>query len=406
MGNCHNKDIFKSALTALDSQGLVKLLKKMVGFPSYSRSREEREIALFLFDYLKQTGIDVQLQEVEEKRFNVIGRLSGTGGGKSLLFNGHLDINSPAEGWTKDPFAGLVEDGYMYGMGVVNMKAGDAAFIMAAEAIQKTGIRLKGDVILSLVVGELQGGIGTIHMLEQGMTADAFIVAEPTELLVLTRHMGMVHVDIIAIGRSCHLSSKEKGLSAIESMYEIISSIEKSTETSHTKLFERFNVGAIRGGLSEQCHSWRPSLVPDYCVAACDFRIPPGQSEERLIKELQEITEKIKDKKTGLEIRVELLKPPRYYHMPPFEVNDEEEIVKTVMENHRIVTGKEPRIAHFPPYLFYASDASHLHMKGYIPGVVYGPGGATVSQPDERVLLEDVIAASKVYMLSIIKTCS
>ncbi len=95
------------------------------------------------------------------ERVNAVGRWKGTGGGKSLLFNGHLDTNPVTEGWTVDPWAGKVDDDFIYGIGVSNMKAGDAAYFCAVRTLIEAGVKLKGDVILTFVVGELQGGVGT-----------------------------------------------------------------------------------------------------------------------------------------------------------------------------------------------------------------------------------------------------
>ena len=121
-------------------------------------------------------------------RVNAIGRLRGTGGGKSLLFNGHLDTNPVTEGWTVDPWGGKVDDKFIYGIGVSNMKAGDAAYFCALKTLIDAGVKLKGDVILTFVVGELQGGVGTMALIDQGLRADYFINSEPTDLQALTMH--------------------------------------------------------------------------------------------------------------------------------------------------------------------------------------------------------------------------
>jgi len=400
-----SEEQYLRALSCMNAERMIDLLRKMLRLPSFSRSKEESELALFLRDHLKSIGLEVQLQEVEKDRFNVLGTIQGTGGGKRLLLNGHMDVNPPAEGWTKDPYAGTIEEGWIFGIGAVNMKGGDAALIAAVDAIKKAGIELRGDVVLALVVGELQGGIGTVRMLEQGMRADAFILAEPTELMAIIKHTGMVHVTITVVGRSCHLSSAENGLSAIEAMINFIHGVEKAPTHGAKKLFERMNLGSIKGGLTHEYHTWRPSLVPDYCTATCDFRIPPGQTEGSLLKGLKEMARDFMEKR-GAQIQIEPVPPPLYYHMPPFGVSEQEEIVQLVLENHRMVTGENARIADFPPYFFYADDASHLNGKGRIPGVVYGPGGANVSRPDESIRVEDIITASKVYLRSILRFCA
>jgi len=393
-------------LDAIHEDELLSLLKDMLRLPSFSRSRAEADLAVFLEDYLREMGLDVRRQVVEDDRSNVIAVMKGRGGGRSLIFNGHMDVNPPAEGWSKDPFGGEIEDGYIYGIGAVNMKAGDAAFMIAAGAVKRMGVDLRGDVILSLVVGELQGGIGTIRMLEEGVTADAFIVAEPTDLHLLIRHMGMVHVKFTVIGRSCHISSKEKGLNAIEYMYRVLEEIEGRSEGPAGRLYERMNIGSIQGGLTQDFQTWRPSLVADYCQATCDFRIPPGQTEARLITGLERLALEIQARTPGLEIKAELVRPPLYYHMPPYETDEREPIVQTVMAGHHHITGTPAKLADFPPYTYYASDAAHLSNRAGIPGVVYGPGGTTVSQPDERVRVADIMTAARVYAHSILNFCS
>src|SRR6202030_3097453 len=116
-------------------------------------------------------GLDASLTPVAGGRVNALGRWRGTGRGKSLLFNGHLDTNPVSEGWTVDPWAGKVDERFIYGIGVSNMKAGDAAYYCALQTLIKAGASLKGDVILTYVVGELQGGVGTAAFIEQGVKA-------------------------------------------------------------------------------------------------------------------------------------------------------------------------------------------------------------------------------------------
>jgi len=108
--------------------------------------------------------------------------------GRSLLFNGHIDTNPATEGWTVDPWGGVYDDRFIYGIGVSNMKAGDAAYYCAVKTLLDAGVKLKGDVILTYVVGELQGGVGTVAAIEQGVRADCFINSEPTDLQALTMH--------------------------------------------------------------------------------------------------------------------------------------------------------------------------------------------------------------------------
>src|SRR5260370_7307489 len=127
-------------------------------------------------------GLEVELTPVETDRVNAIGRQRGTGGGKSLMFNGHIDTNPVTEGWTVDPWGGKVDDKFIYGIGVSNMKAGDAAYFCAVKTLIDAGIRVTGDVILTFVVGELQAGVGTPPLIDQRVPAAYFINTEPPAL--------------------------------------------------------------------------------------------------------------------------------------------------------------------------------------------------------------------------------
>src|SRR5208282_6841375 len=109
----------------------------------------ESELARFMVESMRAIGLEAELQDVVDGRYNAIGRLKGSGGGRSLLFNGHMDTNPATEGWTVDPWGGLYDKEFIYGIGVSNMKAGDAAYYSAVRTLVENGVRLKGDVILT-----------------------------------------------------------------------------------------------------------------------------------------------------------------------------------------------------------------------------------------------------------------
>src|SRR5437773_1596529 len=124
----------------------LDFLADMIRFKSYSGTPGEGELARFVVEQMQRLGLEAFTQEVEPGRMNAIGIWRGTGGGKSLLFNGHLDTNPVTEGWTVDPWGGVYDDRFVYGIGVSNMKAGDAASFCAVERLIEGGVRLRGDV--------------------------------------------------------------------------------------------------------------------------------------------------------------------------------------------------------------------------------------------------------------------
>ena len=405
-------DIEKSAQAAsgaVDTRELVSLLQQMVRIRSYSAGGEEGAIARFMRDYLAALGLEVELQEVEPNRFNCISRWRGEGGGMSLMLNGHLDTNPAGEGWTKDPFGGDVDDECIYGIGVSNMKAADAAYVAGLQAVRKAGIRLRGDVVLAHVVGELQGGVGTVHMLGQGVRADRFVVGEPTDNSVLTLHAGSLEAELTVHGRTRHLSKMEEGVDAIAKMFKIIPALNTMSFTGPDRAdyrgLRRVGIGVIRGGLGPDYQDWRPSLLADRCSIKFSARYSPGQTPDMVADDIRALIARMRKDDPDLVAEVQLNKTGQRMLMGSFEVGRDADIVQTVVRAHRAVVGEEPKIGDVAPYKFYGTDATHLSRAG-MTGLVYGPGGKYNTMPDERVELRDLFNAARVYARVIVETCA
>ncbi len=399
----------ETAGAAVDERELVSLLQQMVRIRSYSAGGEEGTIARFMQAYLAKVGLETALQEVQPGRFNCIGRRRGTGGGTSLMLNGHLDTNPAGEGWTKDPFGGEVDREFIYGIGVSNMKAADAAYVAAVQAVQRAGIRLRGDVILAHVVGELQGGVGTVHMLERGVRADRFVVGEPTDNAALTLHAGSLEAELTVHGRTRHLSKMEEGVDAIAKMLNIIPALSAMSfsgpDRADYRGLRRVGVGVIRGGLGPEYHDWRPSLLADRCTIKFSARYSPGQTPEMVIDDIRALIARLQKADPDLIAAVRLNQGGQRMLMGPFEVAQDADIVQTVARAHREVTGEVPKIGAIAPYKFYGTDAAHLSHAGMV-GLVYGPGGKYNTMPDERVELRDLFTAARVYARVIVETCA
>jgi acetylornithine deacetylase len=395
-------------LAAVDADRLVGHLQSMVQAQSYCNTPGESQLARSLLRELQERGLEASEHAVAQGRVQTLGWLRGEGGGPSLMLNGHIDTNMVGEGWTTDPFGGRLQDGCVYGLGVSNMKAADAAMVEAVTAVKLSGVRQSGDVCLALVVGELQGGLGTLRLLDDGVRADYFLVGEPTDLAVLTLHAATFEFFVHVTGRTRHMSKREEGVSAIEKMYAVIRTLEHVRFTGADRIdyagLHRLNVGVIRGGMSREYLEWRAAMVPDFCTIKVAGRIAPGQTAQSALDDVHIALEDLRRREPDLEFKLELASTANKPFRPPFEVDLGHPFVQSLASAHTRVTGAAPMVGDVAPYKFYGTDAAHLAKAGMI-GAVYGPGGKYNTMPDERVEIVDLVNAARVYALMIAETC-
>ncbi|CDN57286.1 Acetylornitine deacetylase (YodQ protein) (plasmid) [Neorhizobium galegae bv. officinalis bv. officinalis str. HAMBI 1141] len=400
----------KSLVDRIDEKACLDFLSKMVQHKSHSETDGERDLARYMAGELEKIGVEAELQPFDEgRRFNTIGRLKGTGGGKSLLFNGHLDTNPVTEGWTVDPYAGLVDDKFIYGIGVSNMKAGDAAYFCAVKTLLDAGIRLKGDVILTFVVGELQGGVGTLAAIRHGVKADYFINSEPSDLVAVTMHAAALSYVIELTGDTRHLSKREESVDAIAAACDIIPRINAMTfsgaRSDVHRSINRGHVGVVHGALGRGLEEWRPPQVADFVRLKGSCRYAPGQTQEGVLADLEKELVALEGRFPGLKAKLvpELIEGRPL--MPPFEVSPTSRIVKSINAAYEAVRGEKQPTGAITPTRFYGTDAGHLYKELGMEGIVCGPGGRYNTMPDERVDIIDYLDMIRVYMLTILDIC-
>ncbi|MFT7058592.1 MAG: acetylornithine deacetylase [Pseudorhodobacter sp.] len=393
----------------VDETACIDRLTAMVRHKSYTETEGERALAAKMAQICDALGMQAELQPVEGERVNTIATLKGVGGGKSLLFNGHLDTNPATSGWTVDPWGGVVDDEFIFGIGVSNMKAGDAAYLCAVETILKAGVRLKGDVILSFVVGELQGGIGTVRMIEQGVRADYFINSEPTDLQALTLHAGAFSFEITLIGNTRHLSKRDEACDALAAAAALVPRINAITFSGakgalHASV-NRGHVGVLRAGLGPEFHEWRPPQVADHAKIIGTCRYAPSQTIDGVMADLRQMLAALTLEFPGLQASLashDLRKNKP--QMPPFEVPMGARIVGVMNRAHQAVRGAPQPTGAIRPPAFFGTDAAHLAAAG-MEGIVCGPGGEFNTMPDERVRKTHFIDCVKMYIHAICDIC-
>ena len=364
-------------------------------------------------DFFEDRGFETEMQEVQPGREQVVARLRGSGGGRSMMFNGHLDIDPLTESWGWDPFEPRVDGNRLWGAGVHNMKSGVAAMTMAAVALERSGIELKGDLVVACVVGELQGGVGTVHLVNSGVWTDMAIVPEPYSVEnILTNSVGVHDFAINVIGRSEHISRMEESVDAIQKMMKVMERI-KHLEFD---IFDpdlpgapRWVVGSIIGGRSREYDLAGPYNIPDVCTIIVDFRYPPGLTIEAVNAKFVEMLEEIRAEDPDFKYEFEYPVNPRFrvggVVMPPMGVSPDAEVVQILKENHKHVTGEYPkRIGAVPPYSYCGNDTAHLERAG-IECCLYGPRG----YPDEvekHVRIDEMVTCAKSLALTAADVCS
>ncbi len=409
------QDAVHTMLGRIDREAMISLAQELIKIPSFKT--EETEVARYLGDYFRQRGYAVRLQEVEPGRLQTIAVLKGSGGGQSLMFNGHIDIDPLAFGWKRDPWIPQVEGDRLYGAGIRNMKGGVAAMIEAAEAIRRSGISLKGDLVLACVVGELQGGVGTTYLCRYGPLTDTAIVPEPNGAEnILTVHAGVAEMAIHTIGLSRHISRMEDAVDAIDTMCRVIPAL-KGVPFTHTPRpdlpgLPRLNVGVIIGGRGRDHDLRGPNFTCDFCTILVDVRFLPGMTAASVKADIARVLQALKGEDPNFQYEIELPPPASYkvntVIMEPFELPRDAAILETVLRQYRHVTGREPAaVGVVLPGSYTGNDTCHLWRAG-VPCLLYGPGGGSesASVPDEYTRISDMEQVARVLALTALEVCN
>ena len=414
------KELAAKAIEHIDRERLVKLVMDLVNVPS--PTGEEEEVARLLHGILGDAGFDAVLQPIGDSRYNAIGRMQGQGGGKSLMFNGHLDTSFGPEqahrGLGYQCKATLVDDEWIYGMGSFNMKSAMGTYIVATEAIRKAGIKLAGDVVIAGVAGEIekapvddfegrqyQGyGVGTKYAITHGAVADFCILGEPTNMMLIPRHCGTTWLRITVPGRLIHTAWSDADANAINKARKILNAIHDwmpdYCQRNRVGDFQpRVNVSAIEGGWP-----WRGARTPDNCRIYMDVRTLPEALPVQAYNEVRElVAELVKANEELAGVKVEV-----FLSAPGTSVPDDHELVRTIVSAHSDQLGEAPKMGMETWY----SDAAHMNRYG-IPTVNYGSagrirktdGGGFSTAQGEAVHIGDMLDIIKVYIQSMLMLC-
>jgi len=402
---------------AVDRDRLVETASRMVGVHSFTG--DEEGMARLMVELFEARGLHVQWQQVEDGRANALGTWAGTGGGPSLMFNGHVDTSySGREPWLRNvrgfqPSA-FIQDGRLYGLGISNMKGALACYVEAVSALQDAGVRLRGDVLLAAVCGEIektqqgeaQGAqfrgyaAGTRYLVSHGGVADMCLLGEPTEGKVVLGHFGALWLKIRVHGNFIHTAFSEgrRGENSIIRAHEVLDAIlawipswEDDPANAYRGAKAIVNVGAIEGGFG-----WRVSRTPHHTDVFLDVRVPPtkpmGSARGEVLEMVRGLGERFPD--YGIEGEV-------YVTAPGAEIEEGHPLVAAIDEAHEDVYGEQPG----RDVTRWFSDASALTRYG-VPTVNYGTStGLQDVALGENLEIDGLVRTAEVYAKVAIRVC-
>ena len=416
---------------------IIKLVQDMVAFKSVNprfmsdpENSQESEVQDLVETRLRALGLDITRWETEARRPNLVAQRIGAGGGRSLVFNGHIDVVpiGDLDGWNHDPWGSDIADGKLYGRGTVDMKAGVAAFISATQAIIEAGIELNGDLQLHIVVDEEAGGFaGTRDVIKRGYGADGVIVAEPTSGLIDAAEGGLSWLRVTIRGRAAHAgwrfaqiypqqdpdAANSDGVNAIEKGVKFVQAVrEFEREWAHGRHhplmppgITTINPGVMIGGVGlgedglPQITS-NPAMIPDVCVVDFDFKYLPTETFDEVRQEFEAFVAAFARTDPWLRDHP----PTLQWHLsnidfPPFSTPPDHALIQTVRDTHQqlgietVLTGKRA-----------VTDAAFYAGAGMTP-IVLGPAGEGLHGDNEYVELDSVIETAKVFAGVILRWC-
>jgi acetylornithine deacetylase len=346
----------------------------------------EKDIATFIAESLRACGLAVETLEPAPGRTSVLGRLAGTGGGRSLMLNAHsdtVDVRGMAE-----PFSGAIRDGKLYGRGAYDMKGSLAACMAAAKALIDSGTRLRGDVLVAAVADEEYGSLGTsdmiAHVIAHG-SVDGAIVTEPTALEVCLAHKGYLWIQVETAGRAAHGSKFELGIDANMKMGHFLAKLSELERDLRSRPPHplvgppSLHAAMLSGGVG--LSTYAPSST-----VQIERRTVPGETEAQATAEIQAIVDSLAAQDADFQATV---RP--FFVRDPFEVPASARIVQAVDRAAAKVRGCAAAHIGDTPWM----DAALLQAAG-VETVVCGAGGAGAHSDVEWVDVESVIKLAEI----------
>ncbi len=382
----------------VSKQELLNWACEMIKIPSYPGiEAQEMAVAQYIKGVFDAEGIECEIHPLDQGRANVVAYLRGTGGGKSLLLNGHTDTVPPYD--MEDPCEPRIENGRLRGRGSTDMKSQLACMMACMIAIKRSGVPLRGDLIFTGVADEECGSLGCIDLIQRGIRADAAIVCEGLGVQnIAVAQKGLEWYAVDFYGKTVHGGSQDEGVNSILLATRYIDALMKELdpllqERRHPHLDRStMNVAVVQGGT-------QPSTVAGYCHLELDRRfLPVGETYEGCTGELQALLDKLSaedpDFKAVLSVLPSSVMKDGFVHQG-YETDENCDLVQSCVRSVQAVTGKPAVLMGCPCW----TDAGLLAYYGKMPVVVHGPGEVAVAHSArESIDLEEMLRGAKSFL--------
>ncbi len=384
-------DSLERVFSHIRGERIAAVASDLIKIPSVNPPGNEKELARWTADFMKEMGMEVTIQPVARRRANAVGSLRGHGGKCCLIFSGHLDVVAVSQEekpvWRTPPFQPVIEQERLFGRGAADAKGGAAAILCAVEAIQKARIPIAGDIVVALSVDEEGAMLGVRTLTGSGILreARAVIVAEPSENQLCFSSKGQTYGWVYIDGQTAHTSLQGEGVNAIHAAARFIDRLlsRRPNHQSHPVLGESYwTVTMIHGGAGE-------SIVPDSCGLHIDGRLVPGQSAQQLWDDVEAVLQEMAEADDKFSARISILREAAAWETPP-----DGRLAETMKRAVRIASGREPEVMGFPA----TTDGTYFYWQLGIPVAILGPGSLSSSHgANEFVPVEQLEEAARIY---------
>jgi acetylornithine deacetylase len=380
----------------IDREYLVKTLTDLVRINSINPSlvpdgAGETEIAAYIAEALRRLGLEVAIHEAAPGRASTVGILRGSGGGRSLMLNGHIDTVS-VEGMP-EPFSAEIREGRLYGRGAFDMKGSIAACMAAVKALVEAGVSLRGDLLLAAVADEEYASVGTAEVVAR-YKVDGAIVTEPTQMQLCLAHKGFIWLEVETLGRAAHGSRFEEGIDANMRMGRFLAELdhleqELRQRPAHPMVGPpSLHAALLKGGTELSAYAAR-------CQLNIERRTIPGETEAQVLAEIQAIIDRLNAADPTFKAKVKTL-----FARQPFYTSPKAELVSIVEAATSAVLGQPPTRIGQP---FWADTA--LLAEAGVETVMIGPSGAGAHAKEEWIDLESVEQFIHILVEAVLRYC-